>query len=151
MMKRMPVRTILVPILICALVLATPLFTGATLRGEVRTTASISGEVFLDANHSGTRDRQEAGVEGAVTTLYAEDGRLLQTKISDSEGYYVFDSVGEGVYQVRVQPPAGYLVITNGSVTVRIGEVQAPELVSTGLGYAYGLYIPIITQVATVR
>lgn len=142
-MKYAPVSIVLVLLLASVLFLAAPMGMGRPLYADARAPASIAGEVFLDMNGSGARDFGEAGVPDARIRLYNSRGELVASALSDADGYYTFRSLEIDAYTLQVMPPRGYIVLRNGSVTVMTGEVQSPELVSTGLRSGL-LYIPLV-------
>lgn len=147
-MLRLPiprsVRGFATVVVLIVLLLACTVLPGRLLVAAERAPASISGEVFLDANASGAREPQEQGVAQASVLLYDGQDRLVSSVQTDQEGYYTFQGLQQDVYTLRVAPPRGMIVLRNGLVTVRPGEVQGSQLVSTSM--RYGLYMPFITD-----
>jgi len=60
--------------------------------------------VWLDTNKDGLHDPNEAGVSSVTVWLYDDEGNLLSTTQTDSEGHYEF-TVPAGEYQVRFDLP----------------------------------------------
>ncbi|WP_308447128.1 SdrD B-like domain-containing protein, partial [Chitiniphilus shinanonensis] len=91
--------------------------------GEIEA-ASLSGSVYLDANHSGAREGGEPGIAGVTLTLAGTSGgggAVSCSTVTDSNGDYVFPAAGAsgacaaippGTYTLTETQPAGYL---NGS------------------------------------
>ena len=77
----------------------------------VETTATLRGAV---------KDAQGNGVSNVSVNLnFASNGILtLVTAITDANGNYSFSSVPFGSRSVQVNPPAGLLVLSSGSVTI---------------------------------
>lgn len=79
------------------------------------TTLSLGNRVWYDANNNGLND-SENGIAGVTVNLYADtnndnvaDGTIIQTKVTDANGYYQFDGLAQGNYIVGVVTPAGYM------------------------------------------
>jgi hypothetical protein len=80
--------------------------------------ASIDGEVFVDVNHNGLFDANE-GVNGIVVNLLDQSGNPVLdsfgqpiTATTNSGGFYLFDDLLPGTYQVAETQPTG---VTDGS------------------------------------
>jgi hypothetical protein len=99
-------------------------------------TATISGEVYNDANRDGVLDNSETGLAGWTINLYNNAGwsgptniQPFMTTVSDANGDYSFANLPDGTYSIEEinQPASGWnqfsgdispVVITNGvSVT----------------------------------
>ncbi|MFZ4816749.1 MAG: SdrD B-like domain-containing protein, partial [Phototrophicaceae bacterium] len=73
---------------------------------------SIGNQVWLDTNNNGLRDSGESGIPGVAVQLLRDTAGVLtpvldaalvaRTDITDANGYYLFDGLGEGDYVVRV-------------------------------------------------
>ena len=73
------------------------------------TNYSIGNRVWLDTNANGIRDGAEPGIAGLTVRLLSGDGAtVIATTSTDGGGYYRFDNVPAGNYQVEVVMPAGY-------------------------------------------
>jgi hypothetical protein len=79
--------------------------------GELKAT-SISGHVYYDANNNGKFDASETGIQGVTMTLTG--GASPVTATTDANGFYHFDNLVPGTYEVAETQPAGYL---NGTDT----------------------------------
>jgi protocatechuate 3,4-dioxygenase beta subunit len=70
--------------------------------GYVRTLA-LGNLVWLDTNNNGVRDADEVGSAGVkIELLAADNGLVLDTTFTDANGYYRFDGLFPGEYQVRI-------------------------------------------------
>jgi LPXTG-site transpeptidase (sortase) family protein len=69
---------------------------------------SLGNRVWLDTNNSGAIDLGESGVSGVRVELYAADaggnptGPMLNSMLTDANGYYRFDSLTAGDYVVTI-------------------------------------------------
>ena len=66
----------------------------------------IGNHVWLDKNNSGdidTEDGSDPGIPNVVIALYDCDGNKLSTTTTDDKGYYRFDDLNSGCYQVEVE------------------------------------------------
>ncbi|MCL2482344.1 MAG: carboxypeptidase regulatory-like domain-containing protein [Propionibacteriaceae bacterium] len=77
---------------------------------EVRTDLYAIGDyVWVDANGNGLQDKDEAGVPGATVNLLDSTGKQIDTTTTDDTGYYYFDKLLPGDYQVEFILPDGYM------------------------------------------
>lgn len=91
--------------------------------------AWVQGQVFLDRNGDGGRDRGESALAGVTVELLDGEGEVIATARTDRLGRYAFDQFGEtGDYQLRVVVPEAVAVttdnpreflISSGDVTLR--------------------------------
>ncbi len=92
--------------------------------GFAKTLASISGQVVLDSNGSGSLNGSESGSTGQSVFVDLNDNGLLDigepTEITDSEGRYTITGVAPGEYVVRVVPPTQSNVIAWGDSVTRV-------------------------------
>lgn len=116
----------------------------AAPQGDQRATASVDGEVFMDSNLSGVREPSEVGIEGAKVLLSNANGEILAETVTDSEGYYSFANLAFDTYQLQIFPPAGYIVTSNGSLSIQVREVNPPVIFSTAL--RFGVLLPFVTR-----
>ncbi|MBD3329553.1 hypothetical protein GF357_03600 [Candidatus Dojkabacteria bacterium] len=123
----------------------------------------IGQSVWLDENKNGDFDESESGIPGVELNIYDSDDFLLDTLITDSEGFYSFGTNGEvsdpytseiiddGIYRVEVTQSSleGILrdhEITTGSTDLthkvvdenvylyNFGFMKPEELPDTGKG-----------------
>jgi len=74
---------------------------------------AVGDYVWVDSNANGLQDTDEAGIPGVTVTLYsvAADGTTTQVgnpTTTDDNGYYLFDMLPAGTYQVEFTLPNGY-------------------------------------------
>ncbi|MCK5922096.1 MAG: hypothetical protein KAG66_14230, partial [Methylococcales bacterium] len=122
---------------------------------------SIGDTVWIDSDGDGEQDPGEPGIPGITVELIDNDGNVLDTQTTDSNGHYLFTGLTEGVYTVRVTPPAGYDAHPEGDPDVRDGigseadNLTTVTLVNTGgtvesnLDADFG-YVPPVSNSNTV-
>lgn len=70
-------------------------------------TATISGLVFEDLNLNNTLDYGEKPLSDWQVDLYQND-KLIQTRLTDSAGYYYFANLNPGNYLLKLAVPADW-------------------------------------------
>ena len=103
------------------------------------TNGSLSGFVYDDANQNGTYDRgsavptnNEFGLPNVTLTLSSSNG-TLQTTTSGSDGFYDFEGLAPGTYQVSMgSPPASFRVTQVSPGRVLPLDVQTSATTSDG-------------------
>ena len=77
----------------------------------VTNTASITGNVFSDANSNGIKDGADAGISGATVYIDANKNGSLDSgevnTITDASGNYTFSTLAAGTYRVAEILPSG--------------------------------------------
>ena len=116
----------------------------AASQSNERATASISGEVFMDANLNAIREPLEVGIEGSKVFLLNANGKILAQTVTDSEGYYSFANLMFDTYQLQISPLPGYIVSSNGLLPIQVREVSPPVIFSTAL--RFGVLLPHISR-----
>jgi hypothetical protein len=71
--------------------------------------ASIGDFVWCDDNGDGLQDLAEAGIEGVTVHLMDCGGNILNTDVTNASGYYLFDELEPGNYNIHFVLPDGYL------------------------------------------
>jgi len=61
----------------------------------------LGDTVWKDTNGDGIQDPDEEGVEGVLVTLTDCEGNLLDTQMTDEDGFYFFNNLIPGDYQVQ--------------------------------------------------
>lgn len=69
--------------------------------------ATIGDRVWLDKNGDGIQNSGEAGKSGVTMELRDSNGKVVDTTVTDSSGYYKF-AVEAGTYSVAMKVPTGY-------------------------------------------
>jgi SdrD B-like domain len=73
-------------------------------------TGKIGSVVWYDANANGVLDNGEKGIQGAEVQIIGADGVVIDTRITDVDGKYLFaniytPNVGSEAYNIKVIPP----------------------------------------------
>jgi len=63
---------------------------------------SIGDYVWSDLDADGIQDSGEKGIGGVTVGLYDDQGILLKTTTTDTNGYYLFDNLLAGDYTVKI-------------------------------------------------
>jgi len=71
-------------------------------------TGSIAGLVHTELNQDCILDPSEEPIAGVTVELLDENGNVIDTTQTDSNGRYRFDNLPPAVYTVREQQPVGY-------------------------------------------
>ena len=71
-------------------------------------TYAVGDFVWVDANSNGVQDAGEAGLPGVTVNLLDSAGTVLASMVTDAAGYYHFDGLPAGTYQVGFVLPDGY-------------------------------------------
>jgi uncharacterized repeat protein (TIGR01451 family) len=82
--------------------------------------ASLSGEVFVDANRNGVLNAGENGIGGVRITLEDSEGKILGTAASALDGTYSFANLPAGRYLLIETPASGYGTSSPISLTVTL-------------------------------
>lgn len=69
---------------------------------------SIGDFVWLDANNDGLQDTTEFGLAGVAVNLTTCDGVSVATTTSDATGFYTFDELLPGCYNVSFGIPSSF-------------------------------------------
>ena len=89
--------------------------------GEVNTTidagmyvlpAAIGNFVWLDTDRDGIQDSNEAGLGSVTVNLLDSSGGFITSAITDGSGFYAFNNLTAGTYQVEFVTPANYGLTT---------------------------------------
>ena len=70
--------------------------------------SSLSGHVYVDADGDCMRDPEEDPLGNVLIELLGENGVVIETTRTDSEGRYQFDNLRPGMYAIRETQPDGY-------------------------------------------
>lgn len=105
----------------------------------VPTGVAVSGYVYHDTNHNGTRNSGESGLESVTMVLYNQNENNCKSVRTDANGFYEFTNVLNGNYQLieafgesiptpnictpAAADPAGYISTTTNSRSVTINNL----------------------------
>ena len=89
------------------------------------TAGSLSGYVYLDSNNNGQRAASEAGLAGVTVRLYSQNSSGNWVELSgaspvqtDAAGFYSFQDLAVGTYQIQIAPGSQILLGANTLGTV---------------------------------
>ncbi|WP_160122397.1 SdrD B-like domain-containing protein [Rhodovarius lipocyclicus] len=116
--------------------------------------AALGDKAFVDLNADGIQQAGEPGLAGVTVNLYDSDtGALVGTKVTDSNGLYLFTNLPPGTYHEEWSLPAGYVRTTDGAGTAATDSDPSPVTGVTGntvllsgvtdLTHDAGYYIPV--------
>ncbi|MBP1907864.1 SdrD B-like domain-containing protein [Methanolobus bombayensis] len=71
--------------------------------------AGVGNYVWNDLNVNGIQEDDEDGMEGVTVKLYTCSGQLVDTKLTDEDGYYEFTDLEAGDYYIEFVSPSGYI------------------------------------------
>lgn len=94
--------------------------------------ASLSGTVYVDTDLDGEFDANEMGIDGVALELLDTNGNLIDTVFTSDDGFYLFDDLDPGDYQIREVQPSG---VSDGAESVGSlgGQLVANDLMSVSL------------------
>ncbi len=83
-----------------------------TRNSQVLEFAEIGDFVWNDLNRDGIQDVGEPGIEGVTVHLWSADEEcepieIIETTMTDEDGYYLFDGLRAGNYRVQFELPDG--------------------------------------------
>ncbi|MCL2624686.1 MAG: SpaA isopeptide-forming pilin-related protein, partial [Planctomycetaceae bacterium] len=96
--------------------------------GELKP-SSISGHVAADKNDNNILDAGDLFLPDVTIHLYDMNGNLVATTKTDANGYYIFNNLKPGIYEVREEQPEGYYNGPNFLGTLG-GEYRAADIMS---------------------
>lgn len=114
------------------------------IRIEIRRTAGLAGQVFIDGDANNQRDPGESGYDGAEVILTGRDylGRNVSfALLSANDGQFNFGPMAYGRFTVAVQPPQKYsesaltgIPGTVNGVSVGVGDINQVKTITLGDG-----------------
>ena len=111
---------------------------------------SISGFVWEDLDKDNTWDPNESGVVSVTVQLLDSSGStVLDATQTDVDGLYGFPTLAPGAYQIRFQPPAGYLLLSPANGVLGNSQVESGIAVIHANATLYRPVLRILTD--TVR
>ncbi len=110
----------------------------------------ISGQVFVDHDHSGSYTPGEPLLAGVTIYLLDAEGNRIGSTLTDGDGQYAFTGLRPGAYGVEQVQPEGYfqgstIVGSAGGVVVEDDVIGAIEITSglSGLNYDFAELAPV--------
>ena len=111
---------------------------------------TISGQVFVDHDHSGSYTPGEPLLAGVTIYLLDAEGNRIGSTLTDGDGQYAFTGLRPGAYGVEQVQPEGYfqgstIVGSAGGVVVEDDVIGAIEITSglSGLNYDFAELAPV--------
>ncbi|MGB0929214.1 MAG: SdrD B-like domain-containing protein, partial [Chitinophagales bacterium] len=116
--------------------------------GYVPATASIGDTVWMDANSNGIQDEGEEGIPGVTVHLTDENGNIISSTVTDSNGEYTFNNLPPNTYGVEVEvstAPEDSSPTTNTSTFVELGVGEAY------IDADFGFNVPELHETASIE
>lgn len=95
---------------------------------------TLGNQVWNDINNNGILDSGEPGVAGVTVDLHNSTGNVVQTTVTDANGFYQFNNLSAGTYSVSAVIPTGYTRGDNGATN--IGADNQNDAITTSGGKA---------------
>ena len=70
--------------------------------------ASIGDYVWEDLNYNGIQDANEPGISNVIVSLYDSQSQLIGSRLTDSNGFYLFEDLIPSDYHLQFQTPTDY-------------------------------------------
>jgi SdrD B-like domain len=88
-------------------------------------TYALGNRVWFDTNNNGVIDGAEYGIPGVKVQLLDTSNNVLQTLITDSKGYYLFDDLLAGNYVVKIPQENWTGLTTEANTGTAVGAISA--------------------------
>ena len=100
---------------------------------------AIGNMVFWDEDHDGIWDHNERGAEGVTVNLWS-GGSIVDTQVTDVDGYYYFEDISSSTYQIQVLPPSGFEITLQdqGTDDAYDSDVNPTTGFTVDIPYTYG-------------
>ena len=122
--------------------------TTATVTINLLNQASITGVVFVDVNQDDEYDGNEPGIDGVTVELCDAGGNLITTTTTTADGgFYVFDDLDPGIYQLHEVQPTGVddgaeilgsleddSIVANDTMGLSLARIDAADYLFAELG-----------------
>jgi hypothetical protein len=112
--------------------------------------AAIGDLVWIDANDNGLQDASEKGVANVLVVLYDSLLNILDTKYTDDNGHYLFDSIRMPVSGQKTFITGFYNVPPNFIYARSVQDAAALQ-VNSKLDPSTGRTLPFVVQSGTLR
>jgi len=77
--------------------------------------AAVGDRVWLDTDGNGIQNKGETGIAGIEIQLTDVNGALIASVMSDAQGFYLFEGLPPGTYQLQCALPNGYVYTHSSS------------------------------------
>jgi len=115
---------------------------------QIPNLSSLSGFVYLDEDGNGLRDLDrrgvpvEIGLPNVEVSLYSADGKTLSTTTTGSDGWYQFDGLTPGTYEIReTQPPSHFRDSKESLGKIYQGKTRLPPIGKVGEDRCYDIQL----------
>lgn len=95
---------------------ASNVFIGITKR------STVGDYIWNDNNYNGLQDAGESGIADVVIKLLDENGLVIKTTISGTDGFYGFSNMVTGQYQLEIEIPILYLVTKQNNTDLNVNN-----------------------------
>ncbi len=117
-------------------------YTGTTSSGQgvagltfgVFQLATVSGELFQDANQDGTLDDGESGLSGWTVNLLNSSSQVIASTTTDANGDYAFSGLNPGFYTMQDVLQAGYTQTAPSSDYYAITSTSGAQFLNENFG-----------------
>lgn len=75
---------------------------------------AIGDKAFIDSNGDGIQQASELPLQGVTVRLLDSNGVFVDSRVTDSDGLYLFDSLTPGDYYIEFVAPSGYEFTAQG-------------------------------------
>ncbi|MDD3717414.1 MAG: SdrD B-like domain-containing protein [Actinomycetota bacterium] len=96
--------------------------------------SSIYGYKWLDANADGIRQDGESALAGV--TIVLEGMGVSEERVTDANGYFVFEALLDGQYMVMEEVPEGYYATSAAQIGVMLGAGEEKRVDFLNAQYA---------------
>ena len=111
--------------------------------------ASLGGFAWNDTDADRVQDGTENGISGVTLVLYDIVNDLVESAVTDANGFYEFEGLSPGIYTVMATRPPGYRFTTAATV-VRSVESGDQDLV-VSFGFVATTAVTLVSFEAEVR
>ena len=94
--------------------------------------ASIGNYVWVDTDRDGIQDSNEIGLANVTVRLLNSAGGVITSTVTNGSGFYTFNNLAAGTYQVEFVTPTNYGFTTANAELNLSDEIDSDADVSTG-------------------
>ncbi len=109
----------------------------------------IAGSVWEDLDKDNTWDANEPGVISTTVQLLDSSSQVIATTQTGADGLFGFSDLTPGTYQLRFQPPAGYLMLSPANGVLGNNQVESGMILIHANATVYRPVLRILTE--TIR
>ena len=94
--------------------------------------ASIGNYVWVDTDRDGIQDSNEIGLANVTVRLLNSAGGVITSTVTNGSGFYTFNNLAAGTYQVEFVTPTNYGFTTANAELNLSDEIDSDADISTG-------------------